>query len=298
MTSSIKDGLLKSYEQMEYQYNHRDELPGIASGFYGLDMMLSGFHKSELTILAARHSMGKTAFALNMVLNMIKVGTQVLFVSYEMNEKTITNRILIADSEVDMMRVKTGNMQRKDWDKYAGSMSDIVEKYNGSLDLLPSCGLTFKFLADEIRYFAENNPDGIVVIDYFQLIKLEEKSERIVELSSLACDIKRLAVELDIPIILLSQISRKCEERKDRRPQVMDLAECDALAQHCDNLIFLHREDYWEKTDEEYDTPIKKNYGKTEVIVNKQKNGPIGMIELLFQPNIVKFKNPIKMDVF
>lgn len=297
MTSSIKEGVLKAYEKVEYQYNHRDVLPGISSGFYELDLMLSGFQKSELTILAARHSMGKTAFALNMTQNMIKSGTPVLFVSYEMNEETITNRMLISHSEIDMQRVKTGYMQRKDWDKLATSMSDLTEEYSNNFQLLASCGLTFKFLADEVRHFAENNPDGIAIIDYFQLIKLEGKSERIVELSSLACDIKRLAVELNIPIISLSQISRKCEERKDRRPQVMDLSECDALAQHSDNIIFIHRDDYWMNEDDK-DNPKYTGHGKAELIIAKQKNGPIGALELLFQPNIVKFKNPIKSDVF
>lgn len=297
MPNNIADGVLKAYEKIEYQYSNRDILPGISSGFYDLDNMMLGFHKSELTILAARHSMGKTAFALNIAQNITQAGIPVLFVSYEMNEETITRRMLVSSAEVETQRIRTGNMTRKNWETLASSMEKICDKTGKNLQLLASCNLTFKFLADEIRFFAENNPDGIVIIDYFQLIKLEEKSERIIELSSLACDIKRLAVELDIPIILLSQISRKCEERRDRRPQVMDLSECDALAQHCDNLIFLHREEYWER-DDDYETSTKTNHGKTEVIIAKQKNGPIGTIELLFQPNIVKFKNPIKADIF
>lgn len=297
MTSSIQESVLKAYEKIETQYNKRDEMAGIASGFYELDNVLSGFQKSELTILAARHSMGKTAFALNMVQTMINNEVPVLFVSYEMNNETITKRMLCSNAEVDNLRIKTGCLQRKDWDKLANSMQEICEKGENVFHLLASCNLTFKFLADEIRAFAEKNGNGIIMIDYFQLIKLEEKYDRIVELSSLACDIKRLAVEINMPIILLSQISKKCEERKDRRPQVVDLSECDALAQHSDNIIFIYRDDYYINQYDE-DCTSYNNHGKTEIIIAKQKNGPIGSFDLLFQANIAKFKNPIKTDIF
>lgn len=297
MTNNINDCVLEMYEKIEYRYHHRDAITGIYTGFYELDDVLSGFQRSELTILAARHSMGKTALALNMAQNILKNNIPVLFASYEMNKETITERILCSNAEIDNQKIKTGNIQRKDWDKLAKSMEKISEIDENNFHLLASCNLTFKFLADEIRAFAEKYANGIVIIDYFQLIKLEEKYDRIIELSSLACDIKRLAVEIDLPIILLSQISKKCEERRDRRPQIVDLSECDALAQHCDNIIFIYREDYYiNQYDEDYAS--YNNNGRTEIIVAKHKNGPVGSFELLFQANIAKFKNPIKTNIF
>ena len=164
------------------------------------------------------------------------------------------------------------------------------------MQIISGCTLTWQELFDEIRYFSSNNPNGVVIVDYFQLIKLIGNEDRIVELSILAGSIKRLAIELDIPIVLLSQVTKKLREQQNKHPNLEDLAECDALAQHADNVVFIYRDSYYEPSKDLEDDSTRKN--TAEIIIAKQKNGPTGTINLLYQDNICKFKNVIKVDAF
>lgn len=280
--------IMDTIEEIECSYNNKGSCIGIPTGYYELDTLTCGLQKSELTILAARHSMGKTALALNIAQNVaIRSEIPVLFVSYEMNEKIITRRILSSEAKVDAQKMKSGELQIKEWENITKVMGELGEMLDSNLKILAKCGLKFNPLADEIRAFVDKNPDCLVIVDYFQLIPIEGKEDKYAELATLAASFKRLAVENDIPIILLSQLSRKVDERPDKRPCVADLSECDALAQHSDNIIFLHRDEYYGKDD-----PELKNIAT--IIVGKQNNGVLGDLKLLFQGATTSFKNKMK----
>ena len=296
--SHVKDLVLNSYEKIEYRYNHRDELTGVPTGFYELDNLTSGLQKSDLIILAARPSMGKTAFALNIAQNVaIKSKIPVAVFSLEMSKEQLVQRMLCSEAEVDTQKIRTGNMQRKDWDKLANSMSDISE---APIYIDDTAGCTLTDIRAKCRRLAmEEKNLGLIVIDYLQLMEGSGKEERIQQISSISRGLKTLARELDIPVIALSQLSRAVEQRKDRRPMLSDLRESGAIEQDADIVMFIYREDYYNREEGEEDAPKPTGKeGKSDIIIAKQRNGPVGNFELLFQANITKFKNPIKTDIF
>lgn len=263
------------------------------SGFYDLDTALLGFPKSQMTILAGRHSMGKTAFALTVASNFAKNGQKVLFISCEMNEEILMKRLISAEAEIDMNKLYQGILSEKELKKLTDKLnSDEFLKIKNNLIIEPSFTAKFDEMTELINNFASANANSIVIIDYFQLLNRKELAkDRYVELADLASSIKRLAVENDIHIILLSQISRKVEERNDKRPIISDLSECDALSQHADNIIFLHREEYWDKENSE-------NKCKATIIIDKVKNSKPTEFDLLFQSNITKFMQIRRVDIF
>lgn len=295
--SHVKDLVLQSYEKIEYRYNHRDELTGIPTAFYELDNMTSGLQKSDLIILAARPSMGKTAFALNIAQNVaVKAKVPVAIFSLEMSKEQLVQRMLCSESEVDTQRLRTGHMQSKDWEKLAAAMEEFSQApiY---IDDTAGCSLT-DIRAKCRRLAMEEKNLGLIVIDYLQLMEGSAKEERIQQISSISRGLKTLARELDVPVIALSQLSRAVEQRKDRRPMLSDLRESGAIEQDADIVMFIYRDDYYSREEgEEAPKPTGKE-GKSEIIIAKQRNGPVGSFELLFQANITKFKNPIKTDVF
>lgn len=295
--SHIKDLVLQSYEKIEYRYNHRDELTGVPTGFYELDAMTGGLQKSDLIILAARPSMGKTAFALNIAQNVaIRAKTAVAVFSLEMSKEQLVQRMLCSEAEVDSQRLRSGHMQSKDWEKLANSMNDFSEApiY---IDDSPGCNLT-DLRAKCRRLAMEEKNLGLIVIDYLQLMEGSGKEERIQQISAISRGLKTLARELDVPVIALSQLSRAVEQRKDRRPMLSDLRESGAIEQDADIVMFIYREDYYNREEGEEAPKATGKEGKSEILIAKQRNGPVGSFELLFQSNITKFKNPIKTDVF
>lgn len=297
--SHIKDLVLTSYEKIEHRYNHRDELTGVKTHFYELDNMTNGLQKSDLIILAARPSMGKTAFALNIAQNVaIKSKVPVAIFSLEMSKEQLVQRMLCSEAEVDTQKIRTGNMQRKDWDKLANAMSDISEA-PVYIDDTPGCTLT-DIRAKCRRLAMEEKNLGLVVIDYLQLMEGSGKEERIQQISAISRGLKTLARELDVPVIALSQLSRAVEQRKDRRPMLSDLRESGAIEQDADIVMFIYRDDYYNRGEGGDDEAPKSTgkEGKSDIIIAKQRNGPVGDFELLFQSNITKFKNPIKTDIF
>ncbi len=296
--SHIKDLVLTSYEKIEYRYNHRDELTGIPTGFYELDEMTSGLQRSDLIILAARPSMGKTAFALNIAQNVaIKAKIPVAIFSLEMSKEQLVQRMLCSEAEVDSQKIRTGNMQRKDWDKLASAMSDISDA-PVYIDDTGGCTLT-DIRAKCRRLMMEEKQLGLIVIDYLQLMEGVGKEDRIQQISAISRGLKTLARELDVPVIALSQLSRAVEQRKDRRPMLSDLRESGAIEQDADIVMFIYRDDYYNREEGDDDAPkATGKEGKSDIIIAKQRNGPVGSVELLFQSNITKFKNPIKTDIF
>ena len=294
----IKDIVFDTYDKIDYRYSHRDELIGVPTSFYDLDAMMNGLQKSDLIILAARPAMGKTAFALNIATNVaLKAKTPVAIFSLEMSKGQLAQRILCSEAEVDSQKLKTGNMQPKDWTKLANAMNDIA---GSAIYIDDSSGCTLTDLRAKARRLAMHEKNlGLIVIDYLQLMESTGKEERTQAISTISRGLKTLARELDVPIIALSQLNRAVEGRKDRRPMLSDLRESGAIEQDADIVMFIYRDDYYLDNEEEPENPAPKGgEGKSEIIIAKHRNGPVGKIELLFQKNITKFKNPIKTDTF
>jgi len=295
--SHVKDLVLTSYEKIEYRYNHKDEMTGVPTGFYEFDNMTTGLQKSDLIVLAARPSMGKTALALNIAQNVaIKAKIPVAIFSLEMSKEQLVQRMLCSEAEVDSQRMRTGNMQRKDWDKLANAMSEISE---APIYIDDTAGCTLTDIRAKCRRLAmEEKKLGLVLIDYLQLMEGVGKEDRIQQISAISRGLKGLARELDVPVIALSQLSRAVEQRKDRRPMLSDLRESGAIEQDADIVMFIYRDDYYNREEGDEAPKATGKEGKSEIIIAKHRNGAVGSFDLLFQGSITKFKNPIKTDIF
>ena len=271
---------------------------GYRTGYEEYDSLMNGLHNSELTVIAARHSIGKTSFVLNVAYNISSISEiPVLYISYDMSMEAILERLVSSQSGIASEAIKKKVLNQKEWDSLVETINKLHELFQSNkFQIIPSCNLYYKDLFDTIRNFKKEHENGVVIVDYFQLVKLNKDEEtRYIELTGLAAAFKNLTMELNLPIILVSQVSKKCDERINKRPRLSDLSECDALAQHCDNLIFIYREDYYQEIDyeTEEDETSAKSKGVAEFIVAKHKQGPRGSFKLLFQENISKFKNPI-----
>ena len=295
----VKDLVLKTYEKIEYRYQHRGELTGVSTGFYELDEMTSGLQKSDLIILAARPAMGKTAFALNIAQNAALRGkVPVAIFSLEMSKDQLVKRLLCSEDEVDSQRLRSGNMVDKDWDKMAVAMDAFA---SAPIYIDDTAGCTLTDIRAKCRRLAMEEPNlGLIVIDYLQLIESSGKEDRMQQISAISRGLKILARELNVPIIALSQLSRAVESRTDKRPMLSDLRDSGAIEQDADIVMFIYRDEYYKKeSGEEEDMSAKAaNKGESEIIIAKHRNGSVGTVKLLFQGNITKFKNPIKTDVF
>ena len=293
----VKDLVLKTYEKIEYRYEHKGELSGISTGFYELDAVMNGLQKSDLIIVAARPAMGKTSFALNIAQHAaLKKNTPVAIFSLEMSKEQLMQRMLCSEAEIDAQRVKTGNMQSKDWEKLANAMNafTMAPIY---IDDTPGATIT-DIRAKCRRLKMEEKNLGLVLIDYLQLMESAGKEDRMQQITAISRGLKILARELDLPVIALSQLSRAVESRTDKRPQLSDLRESGAIEQDADIVMFIYRDEYYRKNGEEEDFSKAATKGSAEIIIAKHRNGPTDTVELLFQNNITKFKNKVKTDVF
>ena len=280
----IKDIVVESYEKIEYRFNNQDELTGITTGFYDLNAMTSGLQKSDLIILAARPAMGKTAFVLNLAHNVATQGNKgVAIFSLEMSKQQLVTRMLCAESEVDTQRIKSGHMQPRDWEKLVEAMTKLSE---ARVYIDDTAGVTATDIKAKCRRLMMEEKDlGLIIIDYLQLMEgTGNNNDRNQQISQISRSLKCLARELDVPIIALSQLSRGVESRPDKRPMLSDLRDSGAIEQDADIVMFIYRDEYYNKDD-------VNNKGKAEVIIAKHRNGPVGTVELLFQGNITKFKN-------
>ena len=288
---SVKDLVLTSYEQISYRYEHRDELLGVPTGFYDIDAMTSGLQKSDLIILAARPSMGKTAFALNIAQNVgLKAKKPVAIFSLEMPKEQLVQRMLCSEAEVESQKLKTGNMQARDWEKLTTAMSYFAD---APIFIDDCAGATVMDIRAKCRRLAmEQKELGLIVIDYLQLMEGSGNGDdRNQQVSGISRGLKGLARELSVPVIALSQLSRAVEQRTDKKPMLSDLRESGAIEQDADIVMFIYRDEYYNKEDTE-------NRGKAEVIIAKHRNGAVGNVPLLFQGSITKFKNITKTEVF
>ena len=278
----IKQVVLNALDKIEKASKNKGTVTGIPTGFIDLDYKTSGFQPSDLILIAARPSMGKTAFVLNVAQHMaFKEGKTVAIFSLEMSKEQLVNRLFSLESKVDSQALRTGNLTDEDWAKLIEGAA-VVGKSNLIIDDTP--GIPIAELRSKCRKFKLEHDLGIIIIDYLQLMSGGKHSEsRQQEISEISRSLKAVARELNVPVVALSQLSRAVEQRPDHRPMLSDLRESGAIEQDADVVMFLYRDDYYNK-----DTD-KKNIA--EVIIAKQRNGPIGTVELVWLPNYTKFAN-------
>ena len=278
----IKQVVLNALDKIEKASKNKGNVTGIPTGFIDLDYKTSGFQPSDLILIAARPSMGKTAFVLNVAQHMaFKEGQTVAIFSLEMSKEQLVNRLFSLESKVDAQLLRTGNLSDEDWAKLIEGAA-VVGKSNLIIDDTP--GISVGELRSKCRKFKLEQNLGIIIIDYLQLMTGSKRAEsRQQEISDISRNLKAIARELNVPVVALSQLSRAVEQRPDHRPMLSDLRESGAIEQDADVVMFLYRDDYYNK-----DTD-KKNIA--EVIIAKQRNGPIGTVELVWLPNYTKFAN-------
>ena len=282
----IKDVVLSVIDKIEAAARHKGTVTGLATGFYDLDYKTSGLQPSDLILIAARPSMGKTAFVLNLAQYMcVRNHVPTAIFSLEMSKDQLVNRILSMESKVDSQSMRTGTLQPADWEKLIES-AGVISTAPLIIDDTP--GISITELRSKCRKYQLENDLGLVIIDYLQLMTggSRKQESRQQEISEISRSLKALAREINAPVIALSQLSRACETRPDHRPMLSDLRESGAIEQDADVVMFLYRDDYYNK-----DTD-KKNI--SEVIIAKQRNGPIGTVELVWLPNYTKFANKEK----
>lgn len=278
----IKDVVLSALDRIEAASRNKGSVTGLPTGFIDLDYKTTGMQPSDLVLIAARPSMGKTAFVLNIAQYMaFKKSYTVAVFSLEMSKEQLVNRLFSLESQVDSQLLRTGNLSDDDWAKLIEG-AGIVGRSNLIIDDTP--GISVAELRSKCRkYKMEKNLD-IIMIDYLQLMTGSKRADsRQQEISDISRSLKEIARELKVPVIALSQLSRAVEQRPDHRPMLSDLRESGAIEQDADVVMFLYRDDYYNK-----DTD-RKNIA--EVIIAKQRNGPIGTVELAWLPHLTKFAN-------
>jgi len=285
---SIKNILVESFENLQELYKNKKHITGVASGFIDLDNKTSGFHKDELILIAARPSMGKTAFALNIATNAaVNSGTPVVVFSLEMSKEQCANRILCSQAMVDSSRVGKGEIDDEEWAKLATAAGELSDSSGIIIDDTP--GITVAEIRAKCRKLKIEKDIGLVVIDYLQLITGSGKTNsREQEIAEISRSLKILAKELAIPVIALSQLSRAPEARPDHRPMLQDLRESGSIEQDADVVMFIYRDDYYNQESE------KPNIA--EIIISKNRSGPLGTTELLWMPQFTKFANKYNGD--
>ena len=278
----IKDVVLNALDKIELASKNRGSVTGIPTGFIDLDYKTSGMQPSDLILIAARPSMGKTAFVLNIAQHMaFKNDVTAAIFSLEMSKEQLVNRLFSLESKVDSPSIRTGNLSDDDWAKLIES-AGIIGKSNLIIDDTP--GISVSELRSKCRKYKLEHNLGIIIIDYLQLMTGSKRSDsRQQEISDISRSLKEVARELSVPVIALSQLSRAVEQRPDHRPMLSDLRESGAIEQDADVVMFIYRDDYYNKDSE------KKNIA--EIIIAKQRNGPIGTVELVWLPNYTKFAN-------
>ncbi|WP_072446096.1 replicative DNA helicase [Blautia sp. Marseille-P3201T] len=278
----IRQVVLNAIEKIEKASRSQGSVTGIPTGFIDLDYKMSGFQPSDLILVAARPSMGKTAFVLNIAQYMAFHNdvTAAIF-SLEMSKEQLVNRLLALESKVDSQNIRTGNLEDEEWAKLIEG-ANIIGKSNLIIDDKP--GISISELRSKCRKYKMEHNLGIIFIDYLQLMTGSGRSEsRQQEISEISRSLKALARELNVPVVALSQLSRAVEQRPDHRPMLSDLRESGAIEQDADVVMFIYRDDYYNKDSE--------NKNIAEIIIAKQRNGPIGTVNLVWLPNYTKFVN-------
>ncbi len=280
----IKQVVLNALERIEKASKNKGSVTGIPTGFIDLDYKLSGLQPSDLVLIAARPSMGKTAFVLNIAQYMaFKKDKSVAIFSLEMSKEQLVNRLFSLESQVDAQAIRTGNMKDSDWEKLIEG-AGIIGGSRLIIDDTP--GISISELRSKCRKYKLEHGLDIIIIDYLQLMtgsvgKSQESRQQ--EISEISRSLKGLARELNVPVVSLSQLSRAVESRPDKRPMLSDLRESGAIEQDADVVMFIYRDEYYNK-----DSEFKK---QAEIIIAKQRNGPVGTVNLAWLGEYTKFAN-------
>lgn len=280
----IKQVVLNALDKIEKSSKTKGTVTGIPTGFIDLDYKTSGLQPSDLILVAARPSMGKTAFVLNIAQHVaFRSNKTVAIFSLEMSKEQLVNRLFSLESQVDAQLLRTGNLKDSDWEKLIEG-AGVIGKSKMTIDDTP--GISISELRSKCRKFKLEQGLDLIIIDYLQLMtgRVGGRAEsRQQEISDISRSLKGLARELNVPVIALSQLSRAVEQRPDHRPMMSDLRESGAIEQDADVVMFIYRDDYYNK-----DTDMKNI---AEIIIAKQRNGPIGTVNLAWLPNYTKFAN-------
>jgi replicative DNA helicase len=278
----ISEVLLTSFAQIEERAANKGQLTGITTGYADLDLKLSGLQKSDLVLLAARPSMGKTALGVNIATNAsLKGKGKVALFSLEMSKEQLVQRIISGTAHVDLQKIISGNLIDDEWIQVVNAMAPL-SKMDIFID--DTAGISMMEMKAKCRRLKIEKGLDLIVIDYLQLMQMEGKTEnRQQEISSISRGLKALAKEMECPVLALSQLSRAPELRSDHRPILSDLRESGAIEQDADVVMFLYRDEYYDKESEQ------KNIA--ELIIAKHRNGPTGQIELVFKQEYTKFLN-------
>lgn len=294
---TVKSALAEAWERIDRLHKSGDEMRGISTGFSGLDNILAGLQKSDLIILAARPSMGKTALALDIARNVAKKGKAVGIFSLEMSSQQLVDRLLVAEAKVDSWKLRTGRLSRdEDFAKISMAL-DTLSRSPIFIDDEPSKNIMqMRAMARRLQSeHAEQGGLGLLIVDYLQLIMPRQRIENIVQqMTEISRALKALAKELDVPILALSQLSRAVESRHDKRPKLHDLRDSGSIEQDADVVMFIYREDRYKNPDENRDTNIALS--EAEILIEKHRNGPIGKVKLHFHPQKVTFTSIEKGD--
>ena len=282
--TSIKDVLVDSFAKLEELYNKKQHITGVPTGFIDLDYRTAGLQGSQLILIAARPAMGKTAFALNIASNVaLRANIPVAIFSLEMAKEELVNRILCSEAMVDSNKIRTGKLEDDDWAKLAESIGPISDS---GIYIDDTAGISVMEIRAKARKLKLEKNIGLIIIDYLQLVQGSNRKNgtREQEIAEISRSLKILAKELQVPVIALSQLSRAVEQRADHRPMLSDLRESGSIEQDADIVMFLHRDDKYNDSEE-----TRKNIA--EVIIAKHRGGSTGSVDLGWLGSYTKFVN-------
>ena len=281
----IDEVVMRALDNIEAASKTKGSVTGVATGFTDLDYDTAGFQPSDLILVAARPAMGKTAFALNIALHVaIKEKKRVALFDLEMSKESLVNRLFAMQSKVDGKKLRTGELSPEEWNALSVGAAEVAESL---IVIDENASITPAELRSKCRKLKLEKGLDLIIIDYLQLMSTDGRNDsRQQEVSEISRALKLMARELNVPVIALSQLSRKVEDRTDKRPMLSDLRESGAIEQDADVVMFLYREDYYK--------PDTENKGVTEVIIAKQRNGPTGTVKLAWLPDFMLFKNLAK----
>lgn len=288
----IQEILRRAQAKLEELAKNKRTITGLETGFPDLDKITTGLQGGEMIILAARPGMGKTALALNMAsYAAMHTKKAVAIFNLEMSADMLINRMIASIGQIDSYKLQTGNMQEKDWKRYNEAMSQLADT---NIYIEDNAGVTAQEIRAKCRRLANSETGlGLVVIDYLQLVSSGNRrvESRQVEVSEISRALKTMALELDVPVIALSQLSRSAEKRESNQPMLADLRESGSLEQDADMVLFINRKDYYEKAKD-----FNQKIVPAELIIAKHRKGGLGTVNLLFELNMLSFKSQLKVN--
>ncbi|GMA06869.1 replicative DNA helicase [Tetragenococcus halophilus subsp. flandriensis] len=287
---SIADVLNQTIENIDELAQNNEEITGLPTGYQALDKMTAGLQKDELLIIAARPAVGKTAFALNIAQNVgTKTDNTVAIFSLEMGAESLVSRMLCAEGSIDASHLRTGQLTDEEWRNLIVAMGSLSK---ASIYIDDTPGIKVSEIRARCRKLAQEKGNlGLILIDYLQLIEGSGRESRQQEVSEISRQLKKLAKELNVPVVALSQLSRGVEQRQDKRPVLSDIRESGSIEQDADIVAFLYRDDYYQRENDEEEEEEAANDNVIEVIIEKNRNGARGTVELLFIKEYNKFSS-------